>query len=104
MKVVHIVKMIYLKIIFYGILSFVERHPLFTTFLVLTAIFAPIVWKTIGWVVLGIIVLLLLVVGGMALRVHSMRRKMEGRCVVVEQVFRASMQIALMLVASTLRV
>lgn len=70
-------KMVYLKIIFYGILAFVERHPLFTTFLVLTAIFAPIVWKAIGWVVLGIIILLLLVVGGMALRVHSMRRKME---------------------------
>lgn len=69
--------MVYLKIIFYGILAFVERHPLFTTFLVLTAIFAPIVWKAIGWVVLGIIILLLLVVGGMALRVHSMRRKME---------------------------
>lgn len=70
-------KMVYLKIILYGILAFVERHPLFTTFLVLTAIFAPIVWKAIGWVVLGIIILLLLVVGGMALRVHSMRRKME---------------------------
>lgn len=69
--------MVYLKIILYGILAFVERHPLFTTFLVLTAIFAPIVWKAIGWVVLGIIILLLLVVGGMALRVHSMRRKME---------------------------
>ena len=70
-------KMVYLKIILYGILAFVERHPLFTTFLVLTAIFAPIVWKAIGWVVLGIIILLLLVVGGMALRVHSMRRKMD---------------------------
>lgn len=69
--------MVYLKIIFYGILSFIERYPLFTALLVLTAIFAPIVWKAIGWVILAIIVLLVIIAGGIALRIHTMRRKME---------------------------
>jgi hypothetical protein len=49
--------MTFLKIVFYGLLAFIERHPFFCIIMVLLAIFAPIVFEVIGWIILGIIAL-----------------------------------------------
>lgn len=64
----------YLKIIFYGLLAFVERHPIFTLVLVALAVYAPFVFKVFGWILLGIISLLVLLIAIGAMR---MRREME---------------------------
>ena len=68
-----------LKIIFYGLLAFIERHPFFCTILVLLAIFAPFVFEIVGWIILGIITLLLIVFGILAWKVHKMKREMKKR-------------------------
>ena len=67
----------YLKIVFYAILAFIERNPKFCIILALLAIFAPVVFKFVGWIILGIIALAIVVMGTMAWRVRSMQRKME---------------------------
>lgn len=71
--------MVYLKIIFYGILAFIERHPLFTLFIILISIFAPVVWKAIGWVIVAVLFALLLIVGIAAFRMHKMRKQVEDQ-------------------------
>lgn len=69
--------MVYLKVIFYGLLAFIERHPIFTLFILLLAIFAPIVLKTIGWIILGVLAVVLLLIGLAVFRFHKMRSQME---------------------------
>jgi hypothetical protein len=69
--------MVYLKVIFYGLLAFIERHPIFTLFIVLLAIFAPMVLKTIGWIILGVLAVVLLLIGLALFRFHKMRSQME---------------------------
>ena len=69
----------YLKIIFYGILAFVERNPIFTLVLILLGVFAPVVFKAIGWMILGIIILVLILVALASLRINRMRRQMEDQ-------------------------
>lgn len=69
----------YLKIIFYGLLAFIERNPLFTLIVILLAVFAPVVFKAIGWVILAIIVIVLLLVAMASVRIHRMRRQMEDQ-------------------------
>ena len=59
-----------LKIIFYGLLAFIERHPIFSLAVVLLAIFAPVVFKAIGWIIVAAILLILLVVCFGAYRLH----------------------------------
>lgn len=71
--------MVYLKIIFYGILAFIERHPLFTLFIILISIFAPVVLKAIGWVIVAVLFALLLIVGVAAFRMHKMRKQVEDQ-------------------------
>ena len=71
--------MVYLKIIFYGILAFIERHPLFTLFIIFISIFAPVVWKAIGWVIVAVLFALLLIVGVAAFRMHKMRKQVEDQ-------------------------
>ncbi len=71
--------MTFLKIVFYGLLAFIERHPFFCIIMVLLAIFAPIVFEVIGWIILGIIALLLIVFGLLAWKVHKMKRDMKKR-------------------------
>lgn len=71
--------MVYLKIIFYGILAFIERHPLFTMFIILVSIFAPVVWKAVGWVIVAVLFALLILVGIGALRIRKMRREVEDQ-------------------------
>ena len=53
--------MAYLKIIFYGILSAIERNPIFFVAILLLAIFAPFVIKWALWVILGLLALALIV-------------------------------------------
>ena len=69
----------YLKIIFYGILAFIERNPLLTLILILLGVFAPFVFKAIGWLILGIIIVVLILVALGAMRIHRMRREMEDQ-------------------------
>lgn len=69
--------MTYLRIIFYGLLAFIERNPIFCTVLVLLAIFAPIVFQVVGWIILGLIALALLGIGIFVWRAHRMKREME---------------------------
>ena len=69
----------YLKIVFYGLLAFIERHPIFCFILLLLALFAPFVFKWIGWVILGIIALALIGLLIMSLRFRKMKRQMEDQ-------------------------
>ncbi len=61
----------YLKIIFYGILAFIERNPILCTLLVICAIVAPFVFKVFLYIILG---LLLLAIIGIIVAVYRMRR------------------------------
>lgn len=67
----------YLKIIFYGLLAFVERNPLFTLLLVAIGIFAPVVFKVAGWIILGVILAVIVLVALGSLRLRRMRQQME---------------------------
>lgn len=69
--------MIYLKIVFYAILAFIERNPKLCIILALLAIFAPVVFKFVGWIILGIIALAIIIMGTMAWRMRTMQRTME---------------------------
>lgn len=71
--------MVYLKIIFYGLLAFIERHPIFTFLIVILAIFAPMVLKTIGWIILGVLAVVLILIGLAVFRFHKMRHQMEDQ-------------------------
>lgn len=69
--------MIHLKIVFYAILAFIERNPKLCIVLALLAIFAPVVFKFVGWIILGIIALAIVVMGVLAWRMRTMHRTME---------------------------
>jgi hypothetical protein len=69
----------YLKIIFYGLLAFIERNPKFCLLLVLIAVFAPFVFKWVGWVLLIILGVALLGLGFAFLRFHKMQKQMEDQ-------------------------
>ncbi len=67
----------YLKIIFYGLLAFIERNPKFCLLLVLIAVFAPFVFRWVGWVLLIILGVALLGLGFAFLRFRKMQKQME---------------------------
>ena len=69
----------YLRIIFYGLLAFIERNPIFCLILLLLALFAPFVFKIVGWIILGIIALLLVGIGVSIWRMRKMQREMSER-------------------------
>ena len=69
--------MIHLKIVFYAILAFIERNPKLCIVLALLAIFAPVVFKFVGWIILGIIALAIVIMGVLAWRMRTMHRTME---------------------------
>lgn len=71
--------MTFLKIIFYGLLAFIERHPFFCFIMVFLAIFAPFVFKVALWIILGIIALMLIGFGILAWKVYKMKRDMKKR-------------------------
>ena len=67
----------YLKIAFYGLLAFIERHPIFCLIMVALAVGAPMVFKWVGWVILGIIAIALIGVLALVIRFKRMQRQME---------------------------
>lgn len=60
-------------------LAFIERNPIFCLIMVLLAVFAPVVFKVVGWIILGIIALLLIGLAALAWKVHKMKRDMKRR-------------------------
>ena len=69
--------MVYLRIILFGLLAFVERHPWFCLLLLLIGIFAPALFKVAGWIILGVVALFLIILGVGYLRMRKMQREME---------------------------
>ena len=67
----------YLKIIFYGLLAFIERNPKFCILLLLLAIFAPFVLRWVGWLLLIIVGVALLGLAFAILRFRRMHKNME---------------------------
>lgn len=67
----------YLKIIFYGILSFIERNPIFCLFFLIIAIVAPFLVKVFLYVILAILLLALIGIGVAVWRMRKMQRQME---------------------------
>lgn len=67
----------YLKIIFYGLLAFIERNPKFCILLILLAVFAPFVFKWVGWVLLIILGVAVLGIAFAILRFKRMQKQME---------------------------
>ena len=87
-----------LKIIFFGLLAFIERHPIFCTIIVLLAIFAPFVFEVLGWILLGIVTLILILFGVLAWKMYKMKREMKKPLVVLTSVVRV-LAVSSMLVA-----
>lgn len=71
--------MAYLKIIFYGILSAIERNPIFFLAILLLAIFAPFVIKWALWVILGLLAFALIGILIFVLRFRKMQRDMNNQ-------------------------
>lgn len=67
----------YLKIIFYGLLAFIERNPKLCILLLLLAIFAPFVFRWVGWILLIIVGVALLGIAFAILRFRKMQKQME---------------------------
>ena len=65
----------YLKIIFYGILSFIERNPIFCLFFLIIAIVAPFLVKVFLYVILGFLLLALIGIGVAVWRMRKMQRR-----------------------------
>lgn len=80
---VTVIEMNKLKLIFYAIAAFVERNPIFCTLLLICAIAAPWLLKSVFTVILYIMLAFLLVglvmFGSMAWRIRSMRKQMRDR-------------------------
>lgn len=67
----------YLKIIFYGILAFIERNPLFSLFVFLVVVLPPIFSPLMRWVMLGFILLTIIVVAVAWWQIRRLKRKFE---------------------------
>ena len=67
----------YLKILFYGLLAFIERNPKFCILLLLIAIFAPFVLRWVGWLLLIIVGVALLGLAFVILRFRKMQKNVE---------------------------
>jgi hypothetical protein len=67
----------YLKILFYGLLAFIERNPKFCILLLLIAIFAPFVLRWVGWLLLIIVGVALLGLAFAILRFRKMQKNVE---------------------------
>ena len=67
----------YLKILFYGLLAFIERNPKFCIVLLLLAIFAPFVLRWVGWLLLIIVGVALLGLAFAILRFRKMQKNVE---------------------------
>ena len=67
----------YLKILFYGLLAFIERNPKFCILLLLIAIFAPFVLRWVGWLLLIIVGVALLGLAFAILRFRKMQKNVK---------------------------
>ena len=68
-----------LRIIVYGLLAFIERHPIFCLFLLFIGIAAPAVFRVVGWVILGIIALFFIILGIGWWRMRKMQRELNDQ-------------------------
>jgi len=71
--------MTYLKILFYGLLAAIERHPIFFLVTLLVALFAPFVFKWVLWVILGILALALVGIILFVLRFRKAQRDLNNQ-------------------------
>lgn len=69
----------YLKIIFYGILAFIERNPIFCTLLLICAIVAPFVFKVFLYIILGLLLLAIVAIVVAVVRMRRMQREMQNQ-------------------------
>lgn len=67
----------YLKIIFYGLLVFIERHPLACIFWLTLLVVPPILWPVVRWIMLGFLAFILICIGLAWWKIRSMKRKFE---------------------------
>ena len=67
----------YLKIIFYGLLAFAQKHPFFTLAFLAAVILPPIFFEWVRWFMLGMLVVCIIVVGLVWLQFRRMKRQFE---------------------------
>ena len=68
-----------LKIIIFGLLAFIERHPFWTLFIVLVACLAPAIFKVVGWIILGLLLLFFVLLGLGWWRMRKMRNELNNQ-------------------------
>ena len=67
----------YLKIIFYGLLAFVERYPFFALAVLAAIVLPPIFFPKLLWFMLGMLIIALIVIGLVWLQFRRMKRQFE---------------------------
>lgn len=67
----------YLKIIFYGFLTFAQKYPFFTLAFLAAVILPPIFFPAVRWFMLGMFIIALIVIGLVWLQFYRMKRQME---------------------------
>ena len=67
----------YLKIIFYGFLTFAQKYPFFTLAFLAAVILPPIFFPEVRWFMLGMFIIALIVIGLIWLQFYRMKRQME---------------------------
>jgi hypothetical protein len=67
----------YLKILFYGLLAFVEKYPFFTLAFLAAVILPPIFFPAMRWFMLGMFIIALVVIGLIWLQFRRMKRQFE---------------------------
>ncbi len=67
----------YLKIIFYGFLTFAQKYPFFTLAFLAAVILPPIFFPEVLWFMLGMFIIALIVIGLIWLQFYRMKRQME---------------------------
>lgn len=67
----------YLKIIFYGFLTFAQKYPFFTLAFLAAVILPPIFFPAVRWFMLGMFIIALIVIGLIWLQFYRMKRQME---------------------------
>ena len=67
----------YLKIIFYGLLAFVEKYPFFALAVLAAIVLPPIFFPKLLWFMLGMLIIALIVIGLVWLQFRRMKRQFE---------------------------
>ena len=66
----------YIKIIFYGFLTFAQKYPFFTLAFLAAVILPPIFFPAVRWFMLGMFIIALIVIGLIWLQFYRMKRQM----------------------------